>query len=77
MSIEEKNYVKNKKKQNIKGDLFFMKKRLEIEIDDDTYYGIYKYARKKGMRLPFIYGKILAAGLEKVLDDDLWILREE
>jgi len=47
-----------------------MRRRLEVEIDDNTKESIDKYARSNGMRLPFAYGKLLKAGLKKVIDDD-------
>jgi hypothetical protein len=47
-----------------------MRRRLEVEIDDDTKNSIDTYARSNGMRLPFAYGKLLKAGLKKVMTND-------
>ena len=47
-----------------------MRKRLEVEIEDDVKKRIDEYARKKGMRLPFAYGDLLSCGLKQKLKED-------
>ena len=46
-----------------------MRRRLEVEIDDDTKKSIDNFARSNGMRLPFAYGKLLKVGLKTTLED--------